>query len=104
MCLALEDKIDMTYPLTPLPLASCHLDGTLWDTLKSKLSNVVKSSIQSSEPKYVDVYIIDGNFYLYLQTDLPATFFGVLEKFLKIMHTTITKNWFDFQSDTMSSN
>ena len=40
LCLALEGKIDMamvlTYPLTPLPLAFCHFDGTLRDTPKSK--------------------------------------------------------------------
>ena len=86
LCLALDQEIDMgevlKYPLTPIPLAFCHYDGTLRDTPKSKLSEELKTSVISSEPTYTDTIIIDGNFYLYLLTDLPATFGGVSRKIL----------------------
>ena len=86
LCLALEHKIDMpehfTYPLTAILLAYCHFDGTLRVTPKSKMSKELKDPILSSAPTYVDMYIIDGNFYLYLLVDLPMTFGGVARKIL----------------------
>ena len=86
LCLALQQKIDMSevlkYPLTPVPLAFCHYDGSFRDTPKSKLSKHLRESIESSQPSYIDAIIIDGNFYFYLLADLPVTFGGISRKIL----------------------
>ena len=66
LCLALQQKIDtsevLKYPLTPVPLAICHYDGSFRDTPKSKLSKHLRESIESSQPSYIDAIIINGNF------------------------------------------
>ena len=106
LCLALDHEIDMeeifTYPLTVVPLAFCHFDGTLRETPKSKLSKELKESVQSSQPTYVDVHIIDGNFYLYLLIDLPATFGGVSKKILSKL-CSLKSRRVDIVFDTIQS-
>ena len=78
LCLALQQKIDLKeilcYPLTPLPVSLCHFDGTLRSTPKSQLMKYLKIQIVSSSPTSIDLYIVDGNFYLHLLKDLPCTF------------------------------
>ena len=69
LCLALHRTIDrkevLKYPLTPVPLASCHFDGSLRDTPKSLLSRKLKMLALSSEPSYVDAIILfSSSFYL----------------------------------------
>ena len=86
LCLALQQKIDMSevlkYPLTPVPLAFCHYDGSFRDTPKSKLSKHLRESIESSQPSYIDAIIIDANFYFHLLADRPVTFGGIFRKIL----------------------
>ena len=43
----------LKYPLTPVPLAFCHYDGSLRETPKSKLSKYLRESIESSQPSYI---------------------------------------------------
>ena len=86
-CVSLySKKIDMSevlkYPLTPVPLAFCHYDGSFRDTPKSKLSKHLKESIESSQPSYIDAIIIDGNFYFHLLADRPVTFDDIFRKIL----------------------
>jgi hypothetical protein len=79
--LSLEKKVDMaevlTYPLTPLPLSLCHVDGIFHKTPKSVLLKYLESKVESQEPAHVDVTVIDAMFFLYLHLNLPATFGGV---------------------------
>ena len=86
LCLALEHELDMEelfkYPLTAVPLSLCHFDGTLRKTPKSKLSKELRDPVPDSHPNSVDVYLIDGNFYLHLLCDVPHHFGGVARSLL----------------------
>ena len=60
LCLALQQKIDtsevLKYPLTPMPLAFCHYDGSFRDTPKSKLSKHLRQSIESPQVIFIFIY------------------------------------------------
>ena len=44
-------KVDMgevlKYPLTPIPLSLCHVDGTMLNTPKSKLLQYMESQVET---------------------------------------------------------
>ena len=67
LAISVEENIDLekvlSYPLTPLPLALCHLDGTHCKTDKSALMKSLERSINSEPPAYTDVVLIDGFFF-----------------------------------------
>ncbi|CAH0563075.1 unnamed protein product [Brassicogethes aeneus] len=93
LALSLKKKIDLakvlTYPLTPMPMSLCHVDGTICKTDKSTLMKTLTNEVDdNSEPQYVDVIIFDGFFMLHLIKDLPTTFGNVARKVLQIL----TKN------------
>ena len=88
LCLTLQQKKWMSevlkYPLTPVPLAFCHYDGSFRDTPKSKLLKHLREPIVSSHPSYIDaIIIIDGNFYFHLLADRPSHSVAFSERFLK---------------------
>ena len=76
--MALERKVDMgevlKYPLTPVPLSLCHIDGAMRSTSKSKLMDNLKKRVRSTAPVHIDVKVIDGFFFLHLLTEFPTTF------------------------------
>ena len=57
------DKV-LSYPLTPVPLALCHLDGSICKTDKSCLLRLLEKGISSEPPQNTDVIIYDGFFYV----------------------------------------
>ena len=63
--LALQRKIDMgevlTYPLTPIPLNLCRIDGKMNKTFKNTF---MKNSSVLNNPEMVDVVIVNGMFFL----------------------------------------
>lgn len=61
------DKV-LAYPLTPVPLALCHTDGTICKTDKSVLLKVLQKEIDSNPPERCDVINYDGFFYFALNT------------------------------------
>jgi len=79
--LSLQRKIDMeevlSYPLTPIPLSLCHVDGNKQTTPKSTLLSVLEKRICSQPPPHIDVTIIDAMFFMHLQKDLPSSFGSV---------------------------
>ena len=83
--LALQCKIDMgevlKYPLAPIPLSLCHVDGTLQKTQKSKLLTDLEGFIVHTEPRTINVIIVDAMFFLHLINDPPTTF-GDISKFV----------------------
>ena len=85
--LSFQHKIVMkevsSYPLTPIPLSLCHVDGLKQKTPKVKLLYELKSSIPNDMPPNVDVTATDAIFFLYLQETTPGTF-GVLSSYLLI--------------------
>lgn len=63
----------MSYPLTPVPLCFGQLDGSLNKTNKAVLFSALEGKIVSRPPSKIDVYIVDGFFFLHLLKDLPMT-------------------------------
>ena len=65
LCVALEKIVDMadilTYPLTPVPLSLCHLDGSKQKTPKTKLLQELAKRVKSTSPT-----IIDAMFFFYI--------------------------------------
>ena len=69
----------LTYPLTPVPLSLCHIDGSMNKTPKSTLMKELEMSIVLNNPEMVDVVIVDGM--LFLLSDLPETI-GFVSRFI----------------------
>ena len=78
--LSLQTKIDMgevlKYPLTPVPLSLCHVDGSMQKSPKAALMKHLETKVVSQPPLSIDVTIIDAMFFLHLYQNLPATFGG----------------------------
>ena len=83
--LSLQHKIDMeevlSYPLTPIPLLLCHMDGLSQTTPKVKLLYKIESRIPNDMPPNIDATVIDAMFFLHLQKTIPGTF-GALSSYL----------------------
>ena len=81
--LSLQRKVDMRevlrYPLTPVPLSLCHIDGSMQKSPKSMLLKFLDSKIVSRSPTSINVTIIDVMFFLHLHNNLPVTFGGVAQ-------------------------
>lgn len=77
-CLALQNKLDvsaiLSYPLTPLPLALCHIDGTMNKTTKSVLVDILEQVVDHKQPVAVDAVIFDGFLILRSLVVVPKTF------------------------------
>lgn len=67
----------LTYPLTPVPMSMCHLDGSIFKTDTSVLLKALEKNVQSKAPTYTDVCLIDGFFLMHCIKDLPKTFGSV---------------------------
>lgn len=70
----------LTYPLTPVPMSMCHLDGSIFKTDKSALLKLLEKEVQSTVPTHTDVCLIDGFFLIHCIKDLPKTFGSVSKK------------------------
>ena len=64
----------LTYPLTPLPLSLCHIDGSMNKKTKSTLMEELEKSSVLNNQEMVDVVIVDGMFLLRFLFNLPETF------------------------------
>lgn len=75
----------LQYPLTPVPLSLCHLDGSINKTDKAKLVQPLLNRELNDEmvPNILDVVIIDGFFFLYTLHEFPATFGEISHNLLK---------------------
>lgn len=90
LAVSLEKKIDLakilTYPLTPMPMPWCHVDGAICKTNKSTLMKaLVKEVDDNSTPENVDAIIFDGFFILHLIQDLPASSGSIARKVLQML-------------------
>lgn len=79
LLLSLDNKIDLqlvlNYPLTPVPLSLCNLDGTIVKTNKAALLSILQSfDTDPEDPPFIDAIIVDGFFFLHLIKDHPTTF------------------------------
>ncbi|KAG5893122.1 hypothetical protein JTB14_019325 [Gonioctena quinquepunctata] len=84
----MDHKIDVTrilsYPITPVPLALCHLDGTIYETDKSALAKCLEAKIDPNPPGYSDIYL-DGFFILHAMKEIPKTFGSISKRFLQMI-------------------
>lgn len=87
--ISLEQNIDITkvlsYPLTPVPMSLCHLDGTICKTDKSILMKYLEAKLESQAPTSNDVMLLDGFFILHLIKEVPHTFGKISTKILQIV-------------------
>ena len=86
---SVEKRIDLAevlkYPLTPVPLSLCHVDGTMLKTPKSALMQYLENKVKSNSPEHIDVTIIDASFYFHLLPGaaLPTKFGGISSHILR---------------------
>lgn len=71
------------YPITPVPMSLCNLDGTICKTIKSVLLKLSKTD--SDSPFQIDIVIIDGFFLLHCIKDVPKTFGNLSKKNLQMV-------------------
>lgn len=85
----MDHKIDvlkiLSYPITPVPLSLCHLDGATCKTDKSALAKCVEANIDYDPPRHTDVFLIDGFFILHCMKEVPKTFGNISKKFLQMI-------------------
>lgn len=72
----------LTYPLTPVPLALCHLDESICKTVKSALLKIFEKKLVSNSPASCDVMIYDGFFILHAMTEVLLTFGNISKKII----------------------
>ena len=53
----------LKYPLTPVPLPICHVDGSIRKTPKVALMRYLECKVSSLAPSKVDIKIIDASFF-----------------------------------------
>ena len=75
--MSLQHQIDVgelfKFPLTPVPLSLCHVDGSMLKTQKSKLMRELEQRIVATDPGHVDVTIVDGMFFFTYLKILPCS-------------------------------
>ena len=67
----------LSFPLTPVPLALSHVDGTMLKTDKSALLKHLESKVDDTSPQSIQATVIDASFFLFLHCNLPSTFGGI---------------------------
>ncbi|CAG9834603.1 unnamed protein product [Diabrotica balteata] len=81
----------LAYPISPVPLALCHLDGGFCKTDKSVLLKCLEPNVDQEPPRNTDVFLIDGFFILHSMKEVPKTF-GVFQRnFLQMVSKYSTR-------------
>ena len=81
----------LAYPISPVPLALCHLDGGFCKTDKSVLAKCLEPNIDQEPPPNTDVFLIDGFFILHSMKEVPKTFGSISKKFLQMVSKYSTR-------------
>ena len=72
----------LSYPLTPIPLLLCHVDGLKQTTPKVKLLYELEYRIPNDMPPNFNAAFIDAMFFLHLQKEKAITgIFGALSSY-----------------------
>lgn len=63
LCISLKKSLDidkvLSYPLTPVPLSMCHIDGSICKTNEAILLKVLEQQIEAHVPQRTDVKVFD---------------------------------------------
>ncbi|KAJ8685331.1 hypothetical protein QAD02_021124 [Eretmocerus hayati] len=70
----------LCYPITPVPVSLCHMDGSILKTCKSALLKCFK--LERDDGVVPDVLLIDGFALLHTMTDFPQSFGRISTKIL----------------------
>lgn len=93
--ISMDHQIDVlqifAYPISPVPLALCHLDGGFCKTDKSVLVKCLEPNIDQEPPRNTDLFLIDGFFILHSMKEVPKTFGSISKKFLQIVSKYSTR-------------
>ncbi|GFW70277.1 hypothetical protein TNCV_5131031 [Trichonephila clavipes] len=93
--ISMDHQIDvlkiLSFPITPVPLALCHLDGGFCKTDKSVLVKCLQSNTDQEPPNSTDVALIDGFFILHSMKEVPKTFGSISKKFLQMVSKYSTR-------------
>ena len=71
---SIDISVVLTYPITPVPLSMCHIDGTIASTKKDKLVAPLEKRICSLQPEHVDCHVLDGMFFLRTIKNFPSSY------------------------------
>ncbi len=74
------------FPLTPVPLALAHLDGTMHKTDKANLMHKLEKLVDKPKdpyPERIRVTLVDAMFVLHLHKNPPASFGAIAKQLLK---------------------
>lgn len=87
--ISLDYKVDiekvLSYPITPMPLSMCHIDGAICKTQKSSVMKSLENGVEHIAPDRVDILLIDGFFLLHTMKNVPKTFGGISKKMLLLV-------------------
>ena len=73
----------LRFPLTPVPLSMCHIEGAIHKTDKAVLTKTLEASVPiHDEPEIVEIKVFDGYSLFDTMKQIPATFGNVSLKYL----------------------
>lgn len=77
----------LCFPITPMPLSLCHIDGSINKTDKSVLVHELEKLVEDMEqqPSQIDLAIVDGFFFLNTFKEIPRSFGGVSKRILQCL-------------------
>lgn len=66
---------ELCFPITPVPLSLCHMDGSINKITKSKLIEELENQVEEMEqpPYQLDCLIVDGFFFLNTFKQIPRS-------------------------------
>ncbi|KAK5650795.1 hypothetical protein RI129_001824 [Pyrocoelia pectoralis] len=94
LALSLDTNLNLEkvlcFPITPVPLSLCHIDGSMNKTTKSVLVQELEKRIEDMEqpPHQLDCLIIDGFFFLNTFKQMPRSFGDLSKKILQSLVNT----------------
>lgn len=96
--ISIDHKVDIakifSYPITPVPLSMCHLDGGICKTQKSILMKCLENGVEHDPPSHIDIILIDGFYLLHSMKNVPKTFGSISKKMLQMV-TQLPASRFD---------
>lgn len=91
LCISLNKTLNiekvLSYPLMPVPLSMCHLDGSICKTDKSVLLKILEKQTTNETPENTDVIVFDGFFMFHLMKDVPQRYGKISQKMLQMCIT-----------------
>uniref|UniRef100_A0A6P7FYQ7 Uncharacterized protein LOC114335591 n=1 Tax=Diabrotica virgifera virgifera TaxID=50390 RepID=A0A6P7FYQ7_DIAVI len=94
LALSLDTHVNLEkvlcFPITPVPLSLCHMDGSINKTAKSILIRELEKQVEEivQPPQQLDCLIVDGFFFLNTFKQMPRSFGDLSKKILQSLVNT----------------